>query len=208
MFTLLLLILTIYISPAEQFSPPVFGITKYHDILGGVVAIPSTKKTNPKRKLCVSNASATTEEDSSSSASSSPKAEKTNNPNSPSLTTTPPPPRRKKKKIVINQNLVGVSNVSSDGLLTESKKEQKEAQKARENFKSNLGVASKKRMKDINNNSSKKKKLSKKAQMLADQRTANGMIDGKLQAGLALPEDQKIQIQELKRGNKQVTIVR
>lgn len=113
-------------------------------------------------------------------------------------------PNRKKKKIVINPNLVGVASVSSDGKLTEQKQKQKEAQKARDVVKSNLGVKSKK--KKTSNTSSKK--LSKKAQQLVDQRTGNGSVDGKLQAGLALPEDQKIEIQEIKRGNKQVTIVR
>lgn len=149
-----------------------------------------------------------------SNSSSSPKNDDT------TTTTTPTskpkkstPPGRKKKKIVINQNLAGVGNVSSDGLLTEQKKEQREAQKAREGVKSNLGVTKKTKMKDSNkaaiqNNNQTKKKLSKKAQKIADQRTANGTIDGNLQAGLALPEDQHIQIQEMKRGNKQITIVR
>jgi hypothetical protein len=117
----------------------------------------------------------------------------------------PPPPPRRKKKIVINTNLIGVENVSSDGLLTEQKKKQKEAQEKREGVKSNLGVTSKKTKKKKTKSD---KKLSIKAQKIADQRTANGTVDGTLQAGLALPEDQKIEIQEVKRGNKQVTIVR
>ncbi len=111
--------------------------------------------------------------------------------------------RRKKKKIVINTSLMGVENVESDGNLAEQKKQQKEAQKSRDAVESNLGKTSKKKKADDG-----KKKLSKKAQKLVDQRTAMGTVDGTLQAGLALPEDQQIQIQEVKRGNKQVTIVR
>ena len=119
------------------------------------------------------------------------------------------PSRPRKKKIVFNQNLLGVENVSSDGLLTEQKKEQQKAQKAREESGviSNLGVSSRKKMKDSSNKTNQKK-LSTKAQKIADQRTANGTVDGNFQAGLALPEDQQIEIQEMKRGNKQVTIVR
>ena len=37
---------------------------------------------------------------------------------------------------------------------------------------------------------------------------SEGALDGKLQPGLSLPEDEKIEIQEIKRGSKQVTIVR
>lgn len=121
-----------------------------------------------------------------------------------------PPLNRKKKKIVINTNLIGVDNISSDGNLTEQKKKQKEAQKLRENIGSNLGKTSKKKKNnnDLNRNNSNNKKISKKAQKLVDQRTANGAVDGTLQAGLAIPEEQEIQVQEVKRGNKQVTIVR
>ena len=122
-----------------------------------------------------------------------------------------PPLNRKKKKIVINTNLIGVDNISSDGNLTEQKEKQKEAQKIRESIGSNLGKTSKKKKNnnDLNrNNNNKKKKISNKAQKLVDQRTANGAVDGTLQAGLAIPEEQEIQVQEVKRGNKQVTIVR
>lgn len=177
MFSFAVVILFLSFNFSEQFCP--FGVRKHVNFAFHQQPISN----NPigTTRLCLSNSS--------------------NNENNTSNTK---PPRKKKKKIVINQNLVGVSNVSSDGLLIEQKKEQKEAQKARESTKSNLGVPSRsKKKKDITT-----KKLSKKAQKLADQRTANGTIDGNLQAGLALPEDQKIQIQELKRGNKQVTIVR
>lgn len=111
---------------------------------------------------------------------------------------------KKKKKIVINTNLTGVDNLSSDGILTERKEEQKEAQKSRDSVSSNLGVTQRRKM----SSSQSEKKLSTKAKKLMDQRTANGAIDGTLQAGLALPEDQQLQVQEAKRGNKQVTIVR
>ena len=111
---------------------------------------------------------------------------------------------KKKKKIVINTNLTGVDNVSSDGILTERKEEQKEAQKFRDSVNSNLGLAQRRKM----SSSQSEKKLSTKAKKIMDQRTANGSIDGTLQAGLALPEDQQLQVQEVKRGNKQVTIVR
>lgn len=117
----------------------------------------------------------------------------------------PPPSRKKSTKIVINPNLVGVGTISSDGLLTDQKERQEEAKLSRDAVKSNLGISSKNKKQTSNKSN---QKLSKKAQQLRDQRTANGTVDGNLQAGLALPEDQEIQVQEIKRGSKQVTIVR
>ena len=115
--------------------------------------------------------------------------------------------KSKSKKIVINTKLVGEYNISSDGLLTNRKTKQKEAKEARDAVKSNLGVPGRKK-KPSSNNDKSSRKLSKKAQKLKDERTAYGTVDGTLQAGLAVPEDQEIQVQEVKRGNKQVTIVR
>lgn len=122
----------------------------------------------------------------------------------------PPPSNNKKKskKIVLNPNLIGVNTISSDGILTEQKEQQKEAQISRDSVQSNLGVATKKKKGKSDSTTGTNKKLSAKAQKLMDQRTANGAVDGRLMAGLALPEDQPIQVQEMKRGNKQVTIVR
>jgi len=105
----------------------------------------------------------------------------------------------RKKKIVINSNFAEVKPEFS---------EQKEQQQnnAKETVKSNLGVPSRKKKSSASKNENKI--LSKKAQKIARQRTANGTINGNLQTGIALPEDQKIQIQSVKRGSKQLTIIR
>ena len=113
-----------------------------------------------------------------------------------------------KRKFKINTNISG--DVSSDGLLTEKKALQEKNNAARSKVESNLGVSPKKKMSSNSGGGGGggggTKKLSKKAEKLAKQR--NGDVDSSLQAGLAVPEDQDVQIQIAKRGSKQVTIVR
>jgi translation initiation factor 1 (eIF-1/SUI1) len=111
-----------------------------------------------------------------------------------------------KKKFKINTNIS--ADVSSDGLLTERKSLQENQNSARDAVKSNLGMSSKKKM-SSNSGAGQGvnvKKLSKKAEKLAKQR--NGDVDSTLQAGIAVPEDQDVQIKVAKRGSKFVTIVR
>jgi len=103
-----------------------------------------------------------------------------------------------KRKIIVNPNLEGVASISSNGLLTFKKKAQEEARRARDEVKSNLGVPSKKRKGSGNISNSpggSMKKLSKKAEILARQRNGSSGIDSTLQAGLALPEDQAVEVQ-------------
>lgn len=102
-----------------------------------------------------------------------------------------------KQKIKINTNISG--DISSDGLLADKKREQKERNAARDSVKSNLGVSTKK--KKVGHVS-----LSKKGDKLSKQR--NGSVDSRLQAGLAVPEDQQVQVQVVTRGNKKVTLIR
>ena len=98
-----------------------------------------------------------------------------------------------KNKFTINTNISG-NDVSSDGLLAENKKAQEADNAARAQVKSNLGVSSKKKMSSSNSGQKAgEKKLSKKDEKLAKQR--NGDVDSTLQAGLALPEDQDVQVQ-------------
>ena len=105
-----------------------------------------------------------------------------------------PKKKKKKKKFKINTDLIGVESVSSDGLLTETKKIQKKEQEARSAIKSNLGASSKRKMKDRKgSDGGVMKKVSKKAEKISQQR--NGSVDSTLQAGLALPEDQNVEVQ-------------
>lgn len=115
------------------------------------------------------------------------------------------PPLHAKKKFKINTN-ISTSEISSDGLLAERKSIQQEQNSARDAVKSNLGVSSKNKKSSSSDGKVKNKKLSNKAEKLAKQR--NGDVDSTLQAGLAMPEDQYVQIQVAKRGSKTVTIVR
>jgi translation initiation factor 1 (eIF-1/SUI1) len=103
-----------------------------------------------------------------------------------------------KQKIKINTNISG--DISSDGLLADKKQEQKERTAARAAIKSNLGVSTKKKR------VTEKVPSSKKADKLAKQR--NGSVDSRFQAGLAVPEDQQVQVQVQTRGNKKVTLIR
>ena len=104
--------------------------------------------------------------------------------------------KKKKNKIVFNTDLEGTAVLSSDGLLESRKQEQEAAREARAQIKSKLGVSSKSRYKSSPPSAAAAmpKKLSKKAEKIMRQRTANGTVDGNLQAGLALPENQQIQI--------------
>lgn len=106
-----------------------------------------------------------------------------------------------KQKIKINTNISG--DISSDGLLADKKQEQKERNAARAAIKSNLGVSTKKKRVTSN---TEKVPSSKKADKLAKQR--NGSVDSRFQAGLAVPEDQQVQVQVQTRGNKKVTLIR
>jgi hypothetical protein len=98
------------------------------------------------------------------------------------------------KGFTINPNLVG--SISSDGVLTDRRKDQP----ARVSSTS-LGKPTKpKKEKSTTANN----KMSKKDR----QRTANGAVDSSLQTLIADPENEMIQVLQAKRGNKTVTIVR
>ena len=108
----------------------------------------------------------------------------------------------KKRKIRINPDLEGVASISDDGTLTLQKKQRKEAREAREKVRSKLGVPSKKPKgggSGISGSNSSgggvTKQLSKKAETLARQRNGTSGVDSRLQAGLALPEDQVMEVQ-------------
>jgi len=136
------------------------------------------------------------------------------------------PKKKKSKKIVINPDLNcdsfgggGVAAISSDGVVEVSPKL---AQQKRSTF--NLGVPSKRKMKDINNinnSGSKSKRLSAKALKLKNQRTANGLVDSsasstsKVSSSLSTTEskvqnplqDEEVRIAIGKRGSKVVTMI-
>lgn len=110
-----------------------------------------------------------------------------------------PPPKKKKKTkgFTINTSLVG--SISSDGILSDRRKDQP-ARAAT----SSLGVPSKRKKQKAGNNTGKNKPLSKKDR----QRTANGSVDSSRQSLIADPENENVQVLEAKRGNKTVTVVR
>lgn len=109
-----------------------------------------------------------------------------------------PPPKKKKKKakkFTINTNLVG--SISSDGILTDKRKDEPSRPTS-----TSLGVPTRKRK--SSSSSKKNNPLSKKDR----QRTANGSIDSSRQTLVASPETEAVQVLEAKRGNKTVTIIR
>lgn len=104
-----------------------------------------------------------------------------------------PKKTKKTKGFTVNTNLVG--SVSSDGILTDRRKDQPARAAS-----TSLGVPTKKRKQKEPSN----KPLSKKDR----QRTANGAVDSSLQMLVADPENDKVQVLEVKRGSKTVTIIR
>jgi len=135
------------------------------------------------------------------------------------------PKKKKSKKIVINPDLNcdsfgegGVAAISSDGVVEVSPKL---AQQKRSTF--NLGVPSKRKMKDIinnnnnNNSGSKNKRLSAKALKIKKQRTANGLVDSSTKVSSSSSttaskvqnplEEEEVRIAIGKRGSKVVTMI-
>jgi translation initiation factor 1 (eIF-1/SUI1) len=109
---------------------------------------------------------------------------------------TPPqaPNKKMKKSFTINPNLS--ASISSNGILTDSRKDRPPV------ASSSLGVPSKK--KPPKTTTSNNKSMSKKDR----QRTGNGAVDSSRQTFIANPESEDIQVLEAKRNSKTVTIVR
>jgi translation initiation factor 1 (eIF-1/SUI1) len=101
------------------------------------------------------------------------------------------PNKKKTKGFKINPNLVG--SISSDGILTDRRKDQP-ARAAT----TSLGKPTKRK------HPSAERIMSKKDR----QRTANGAVDSRREALVASPQEEKVQVLEAKRGSKTVTIVR
>jgi len=131
--------------------------------------------------------------------------------------------KKKKKKLVLNPILNrdsfeggGVATISSDGVVDVSSKL---SQKQKNTY--NLGIPSKRKMKDVNNSNSgkKNKRLSAKALKLQNQRTAGGLVDSSTSSTLKLSssltkaklqnplEEEQVRIAIGKRGSKVVTMI-
>lgn len=106
----------------------------------------------------------------------------------------PQPKKKKTKGFSINPNLAAAS-ISSDGILTDRRKNQP----ARTT--SSLGVPTKQKKQPKSTGDTK---MSKKDR----QRTANGAVDSSLETRIADPANENVQVLQAKRGNKTVTIVR
>lgn len=104
----------------------------------------------------------------------------------------PQPKKKKKKSFTINPNLS--ASISSNGILTDNRMSRPVAS-------TSLGVPSK-------TNKAQKSTTPKSMSKKDRQRTGNGQIDSSRQTFLACPKQEDIQVLEVKRGPKTVTIVR